>query len=318
MEFSKNIFLSLALAVGCVCSAIAGEPIPWKLQKDAQVDSSGIFLDQLVVLDFSNAFPRIRLAAAPEIGKTISFSRANILEMAKANQVELNAMNVSGATQVTVSRRSRSLGATELTRLLTETLQKNYVQDKGQLELGLSRTWTSILVPDEPLTLRITDLPASGISPNFVVRFEVWAGKTLFGDWQAPVQCHVWREIPIAHSTLRRGELLANADITFERRDVLMQRDAFLNDPLADSSLELIETVRAGMPILNRSVKVRPLIRRGNVVDGVFKDGALSISLKVQALEDGSLGQTVRVRNPKSKRELYGKVQNETTILITL
>ncbi len=72
------------------------------------------------------------------------------------------------------------------------------------------------------------------------------------------------------------------------------------------------------MPVLNRSVRVRPVIRRGQVVDGVYQDGSLSISLKVETLEDGLLGQTVRVRNPKTKRELYGKVQNEQTVLIAL
>jgi flagella basal body P-ring formation protein FlgA len=318
MDFSKNIFLSIALLVGFASPVWAGEPISWKLQSAAQVDGSGIFLEEIVALNSPTALPRTRLAASPEFGKTISFSRAKVIEMAKEMNIELSATNCSGAAQVVVSRRNRSLDSGELIRLLTASLKKDYVQERGELELSLSRTWLSALVPDEPLTLKITDLPASGISPNFTVRFELWAGKTHFGDFQMPVQCHVWREIPIAHTTATRGELLADADLTLERRDILMQRDAFLGDPLADPSLELVETIRAGMPVLNRSVKVRPLIRRGKLVDAVFQDGALSISLKVQALEDGTLGQVVRVRNPKSKRELSGKVQNETTILISL
>jgi len=103
-----------------------------------------------------------------------------------------------------------------------------------------------------------------------------------------------------------------------ERRDVLVQRDAFLNFPTEDSSLELTENIPVGLPVLNRSVHARPLIRRGRLVEAVYQDGGLSISLKVESLEDGSLGQTVRVRNPKTKRELIGKVQNEQTVLIAL
>jgi flagella basal body P-ring formation protein FlgA len=53
-------------------------------------------------------------------------------------------------------------------------------------------------------------------------------------------------------------------------------------------------------------------------VEAVFQDGNLTISLKVETLEDGGLGQTVRVRNPKTKRELLGKVQNEDLVLIAL
>ena len=72
------------------------------------------------------------------------------------------------------------------------------------------------------------------------------------------------------------------------------------------------------MALLARQVRVRPVLQRGRVVDGVYKDGMLSISLKVETLEDGSPGQIVRVRNPKTRRELYGKVENEETVLISL
>jgi flagella basal body P-ring formation protein FlgA len=91
-----------------------------------------------------------------------------------------------------------------------------------------------------------------------------------------------------------------------------------LNFPPTDDSLEISENVQSEMPLLNRAVRVRPAILRGRIVEGLFQDGTLSISLKVETLEDGLVGQTVRVRNPKTKRELYGKVQNDQTVLISL
>jgi flagella basal body P-ring formation protein FlgA len=48
------------------------------------------------------------------------------------------------------------------------------------------------------------------------------------------------------------------------------------------------------------------------------RDGALNISLKVEALADGLPGQIVRVRNPKTKREFYAKVQDEQVVVINL
>jgi len=132
------------------------------------------------------------------------------------------------------------------------------------------------------------------------------------------VQASIWRDIPVAHSALTRGQLLKDADVTLERRDVLVQRDAFLNFSHADENLQLAENIPAGLPVLNRSVRVRPIIQRGQLVEGVYQDGSLSISLKVEILEDGLLGQTVRVRNPTTKRELHGKVQNEQTVVIAL
>jgi flagella basal body P-ring formation protein FlgA len=45
---------------------------------------------------------------------------------------------------------------------------------------------------------------------------------------------------------------------------------------------------------------------------------SLTISLKVEVLEEGATGQAIRVRNPATKKELRGKVQNEQSIIITI
>ena len=231
---------------------------------------------------------------------------------------ELFTTNWSGATQLRVSRRTRQFTDSDLVEMLTTTLQKGFVKNRGELELHLVRPWVRVPVPDEKLTLKVADLPASGICPNFVVTCELWNGREHVGDWPVNVQASVWRDVPLAHSPLLRGQVLKDADITMERHDILIQRDFYLNYPPVDDSLELAENIPAGAPIFNRSIRVRPVIQRGHIVEGVFQDGSLSISLKVETLEDGLVGQTVRVRNPKTKRELYGKVQNDQTVLIAL
>jgi len=137
------------------------------------------------------------------------------------------------------------------------------------------------------------------------------------GHWQSVLQAKIWRPIPLARCLLSRGELLRDADVTMERRDILTVRDAVLNPP-AGETLELTQSVAVGMPVLNRTLRQRPLIKRGQMVEAVFEDGSLKISLKVEALEDGVLGQSVRLRNPKTRHELYGKVQNEESVSITL
>ena len=312
-------FLVVLAHLGLVQIAFADEPDVWQLLPQAQVDSSGIFLNQLVVPPSTSVvLPQIRLASAPNLGQTASFSRDQITELLRKQTPALLVSNWSGATQVRVSRRTRQFIDSDMTDLLTATLQRECVQGRGELEIHLTHTWVPLPVPDEPLTLKVFDLPSAGLIPNCVVRCELWNGKERVGDWQLAVQASIWREIPVAHSALTRGESLRDADVTLERRDVLVLRDAYLNFSHADENLQLAENIPAGLPVLNRSVRVRPIIQRGQLVEGVYQDGSLSISLKVEILEDGLLGQTVRVRNPTTKRELHGKVQNEQTVVIAL
>ena len=53
-------------------------------------------------------------------------------------------------------------------------------------------------------------------------------------------------------------------------------------------------------------------------VDGMIYEGGMTITLKVEVLEDGLPGHVVRVRNPRTRREMLGKVKNEQTILIPM
>ena len=322
MNFFKKALFSLLIGLpqmGWVQAGSAAEPDSWKLLPQAQVDGSGVFLDQIVVASgATQVLPHVRLARAPHAGQTVSFSRSEVAGLAQTCQAGLLVTNWSGATEVRVSRRVHAFEDSDLLELLTATLQKEYVKSQGELELHLTRSGPKPQVPDEPLTLKVAEMPATGVSPTFVVTFELWDGKERLGNWQASLQAAVWRDIPVAHSTLPRGQSLKDADVTMERSDVLIVRDAFLNFPTTDGSLELTESIPAGRPVLNRLVRIRPLVLRGQMVEAVFQDGSLGISLMVETLEDGTLGQTVRVRNPKTKHELHGKVENEKTIRINL
>lgn len=321
MRLLKPILIALAavLPAAAQVPAPATDPLSYQLAPQVQVDSAGIYFDQILLSPAPDKpIPHILMARAPRLGQTATFSQNDVAILAQACSLGLKLTNWMGAAQVSVSRRVKTMESADLIDLLTSTLQKEYVKNLGELELHLTRPWTRMLAPDEAIKVKVIEMPTAGVMPSFVMTFELWAGRENLGSWQAQLKASVWRDVPVAHSTLQRGESLKDADVTMERADLLVQRDAYLNFPTADDTLELTENIPTGRPILNRSVRQRPLVLRGQLVEGVFQDGALSISLMVETLDDGALGQTVRVRNPKTKRELIGKVENEKTIRITL
>jgi len=205
-----------------------------------------------------------------------------------------------------------------LTLLLTQTLQDTYVKDRGELELRITQPWTSRKISDEPLTVKITEVPTIGVSPSFIVRFELRNSHETVGAWQLPVQAHVWREAWVAHSMLKRGDALADADIARERRDVLVLHEPLADFPSGTSTLEIAEPVGIGAPLFVRSVKSTPVVHRGQVVQALVEDGSLSIAMKVEVLEDGAPGQIIRARNKQSLKDIRGKVLNEQTIQVSL
>ena len=282
----------------------------------AQVDGEGVFLQQLVKT--AQPLPALKLCAAPAFGKTTELSRAQLNTLIAAAAPDLAATNWTGAESIRIARRAHEFSEAALRTLLTETLQRDCVKDRGELEISFTQPWSAPLVPDEPLTLKILEQPTAGVTPAFIVRFELRTAHETLGAWQTSVKAQVWREVWAAHSSLQRGQPVAAADIARERRDILNVREPLADFAAGDDALEIAEFVSANTPLLARAIRPKVVIHRGQSAEARLDDGALSIRLKVVALEDGAPGQTIRLRNPVSQRNLNGTVLDGQTLSITL
>jgi len=299
----------LALLLGASAFSTRGDA-SLELAGSAEVASDGIFLDQVV----RGETGRVRLADAPAFGQRLVLPRARVAELLAAAVPDLAGAEWAGAEQIVVTRRRRLLAEPEIKSMLAEQLQREHARARGEVEVRFTRSWTPVVVPDEPLTLVLADLPLSGLSPNFIVRFELRTERELAGSWQMPVQAKLWKEVWVAASALVRGQALSEAGLALERRDMLTLRDAQSGPLSAAGGFEVVMNVQEGAPLQAHYLRLRPLVRRGQVVDAILRDSGLNVVLKVELLENGAAGQIVRVRNVQSRREFRGKVENEQTI----
>ena len=77
------------------------------------------------------------------------------------------------------------------------------------------------------------------------------------------------------------------------------------------------ENISPGRLVYERSVVMKPVLKRGGLAKAVVSVGSLKVSTKVKALEDGAPGEVVRVQNVRTRKELIGEVIDENTIKIT-
>ncbi|MBM3879966.1 MAG: flagellar basal body P-ring formation protein FlgA [Verrucomicrobia bacterium] len=310
--------LVLLLTSALEPSAPAAAATALALKSDVAVDGQGIYLSQLASQATGASLPALKLGDAPALGQQTILTREQIgrhLEQAAPAFVPTHWV---GALQVRITRRSRNLAEDELAELLTAALQRDLLSESVELELTLARSWNVMAVPDDPLTVRLIHLPPAGVTPTMPLRFQLLAGDEPLGTWQTVVRARLYREVLVAQTALRRGQSVAAADFRHERRDVLALRDALAELPDRTDQLQLAESLAPGAPLLVRALQSRTVIRRGATIEALFIEGPLSISLKVEALENGAAGQTVRVRNPRSGKQFTGTVRDEQTIVVSM
>jgi flagella basal body P-ring formation protein FlgA len=117
------------------------------------------------------------------------------------------------------------------------------------------------------------------------------------------------KQVVVGKLLLRRGTLLT-ADMLSE-----IEYAAQGLDPQAVSSIrdlenaEIIRDMPAGTPLRSHDVRRAVLVKQGqSVLLTVTQGNGFSITARVDALQDGKMGEQIRLKNPESGRILSGVV----------
>lgn len=309
-------FLLLQMSGGAAPPPASADSATYFIPAMVEVDSKGVFLDQLIRPADGSRMPHLQIGPAPAFGKSDAVTRVRLSSIIREQASTLLPDNWLGADAVRISRRARSVDEAELQALLTSQIQADHIGEDGRLEIEFARPWSTITIPDEPMNLKLSPLPATGISSYLTLRFTIEAGGERFGPWQVPVRTRVWVDVWVASRRLNRGNLLTPADLRMQPLDSLRFRNRF-EFPPNDAPIELMQDLVKGTPITDRHVKLRALVKRRQVIDATYRNGAISINMKVEVLEDGVGGQTIRVRNIASRRVLYARVIQEGVVRIS-
>lgn len=184
----------------------------------------------------------------------------------------------------------------------------------GELRLTLAQPWKELKLPASDFAITITETPANGIAGTFLVRVKITSSGELVTDTQVSLRAQLWQEVWTAASRLERGQPLDRSLLSVTKVDSLKERQPPLLAEVDPSTLEVAQTVSASRPLTRRDVSVRPLIRKGRVVEVVAQQGQLAISMKALALESGASGDLIKLRNLESRKEFSGQILNENKV----
>ncbi len=113
--------------------------------------------------------------------------------------------------------------------------------------------------------------------------------------------------VAVAAGDLQRGMLLTERDLNLAEVDLVeVRQPCFDLRELVGKKLK--RSVRLGEPLERSSVEFPPLVQRGEVVTLIARRGAVTVTARGEARQDGGQGETIRVRNLDSRRDLSGRV----------
>ena len=117
------------------------------------------------------------------------------------------------------------------------------------------------------------------------------------------------RMVLVAASNLTAGQLLQPEMFKLEKMDADKMNRSYLFEATGLEGQELIRAMRAGEAIRNVDMRPAIMVKKGELVQlTVGKAGEFQISVRLEAMQDGHLGEQIKLRNTESGRILGGVV----------
>ena len=123
-------------------------------------------------------------------------------------------------------------------------------------------------------------------------------------------------EIPMLTRPMRSGELIRRNNVEW----VAVRADAVSRNAVLDLA-EIVgksprRQLRAGVPIRRGDVRPPIVVAKGSIVTLELRTKKMTLIARVKATENGAAGQTIRVRNTRSKRTVEGVVVGPGRVVV--
>lgn len=176
---------------------------------------------------------------------------------------------------------------------------------------------------DARLRLAACDQPLEGsLPPGARLGGNTSVGVACPGTnpWKLYVQAYVavFRTVAVAATYLPAGTALGAHNVRFEERDVTAGGYGYLSDPEQVSGSIVKQPVQEGRILPPQALAKAKLIRRGETVVILSKNGSIEVRMSGSAMMDGAAGDRIKVKNEKSRRIIEGMVEGPGLVMVSM
>ncbi|MDR3265056.1 MAG: flagellar basal body P-ring formation chaperone FlgA [Synergistaceae bacterium] len=146
-------------------------------------------------------------------------------------------------------------------------------------------------------------------TPSATLKFQDESGR----ERSLAVRLVWYQPVLVLARSVKKDEILRESDLVV-RRIRISRPGLYASRPAEVVGRSLRKNLSQGEPVPLNSVAGVPIIEKGKGVIIVVRDGGLMVRAKGEALEDGFMGETIRVRNLSSKAILRAVVVGKDTV----
>lgn len=246
---------------------------------------------------------KIVVASSPQPGKELALNAHQVVQRMTEEGVNLAQVGYFLPRVISVKRASRAISKDEVMEAI-----HSYLRSSGE-DAQLKDVSYNDDVFVSPGTLTLQARPFLNNNPGrlgFNLKASVDGVEAVAFAVNAAVDS--WKEVPVAKRSIYKGSIVGEDDVVMARLNTSAIPGDAAQDPKSIVGLEAHRNITSG-EVFHREKLVTPIVVEvGSKVVMRYKTPAFEATATGVALEAGSIGQSIRIRNENSKKVISGTI----------
>ncbi len=218
-------------------------------------------------------------------------------------------------SSIAVAKEGVYLGVDDVSRAVIYEFENQGLGDDVELEFFGGKTSFS-MENANIAKIMITNLQVDEDSGKFTAEAEIFADGNFVDKTTLLGRSYILGDVWVPSRDIAKDEVIEFEDIKLVKIRINRLRDEVIKEKDGLIGKQALKTLKGGKPVVVKDVRDEIVIKKGDKITAVYNHKGLQITSKMEALEDGSKGEMIRILNTKSSKEISGKVLNKNIVEI--
>jgi flagella basal body P-ring formation protein FlgA len=302
--------LPLAIAFSIAAPPAMAEAL---LRPNVVVDGDVLKLGD--IFDNVGAKADVAVARSPAPGRRAVLDADWLQRVANMNGVAWRPDNVF--VQAVVERNGVAVTHDQIEAELLTALASQGVPGDAQIELA-NRGAQIMVGVGVPLQIGVRDLFYDARYKRFSATVEVPANSPSATRLRITGRVFQTVDVPVVARQINRGDVITERDVSWAKvREDMVRRDT-ATDLGQLVGLTPRQSIRPGQAVSVSELQKPVAVMRGALVTIVLRSGAMSLSTQGHAIEQGSVGEVIRVTNSQSNLTVEAKIEGTNLVSVAM
>jgi flagella basal body P-ring formation protein FlgA len=208
-----------------------------------------------------------------------------------------------------------TLGLEDISKAVAKEFAEQGIEENIELEIFGGKT-AFVLENAENAKIMMSNMKIDEEQNRFEAKAEIFADGKLVDTTELVGRYYLVQKIWVPIRDIAKDELIKEEDLGLQdQRANRIKKESLIakSDLIGKQALKLLKADKA---VAKDDVCDEIIVKKGESVTVIYQHKGLQITAKMQALESGSKGQSIKVLNNKSDKEIVAKVVDKHVVEI--